>query len=428
MRFTLSSKRLGGGIFGSLAVFAALVAAERGAATIAAPTWAVADVAAAELGCLRGHREDEITLIACDASCAPIPWQLDERGPDGRWALENGPEPTADEPRGVVDDEDAVLFMAADAGRRMRPGERPPGATCMPALRVVGAGFDGWAYAAVVPPPAPRSPIRYVTYDPASDVVSGTRIALGFGAPTPRFMALRDAAGGLGPNLLDRLKVRASARFFGVIPLGRDEDDIEWVFEAWKVGPIRAIRRERQWVRLGWRLRTPIFQSETLVYRDAIELPVRLRLNFPPTYFFSAIEVQAVLDFRDLRGWRLVAPGAPASLVGAGPAWPERRADWLALEGPEVTVILRLRLGDTLSSLRTDVLWRENEGGEGPEAVAGERPAVGFRLTEWGEVEAGHHGFAAVAYALPAGTDLQRFAEQQGAVFEVTVEPEPGAP
>jgi hypothetical protein len=43
-----------------------------------------------------------------------------------------------------------------------------------------------------------------------------------------------------------------------------------------------------------------------------------------------------------------MAPGAPASTVGAGPAWSERRADWLALEGPDVTFILRLRLGDTL--------------------------------------------------------------------------------
>lgn len=409
---------------GFFALLASTVVAASSPATIDAPPWAVANVDAAGLACLRGHREDEIMLLACDASCAPIPWQLDERGPDGRWALDNGPEPNADEPHGVVDDDDAVLFMAADAGRRLRADERPVAATCMLALRVGGAGFEGWVYAAVMSPPAPRSPTRYVTYDPASDVVGGTRIALGFGAPTPRFMALRDPAGGLGPNLLDRLKVRASARFFGVIPLGRDEDDIEWVFEAWKVGAIRAIRRERQWVRLGWRLRTPIFQSETLVYRDAIELPVRLRLNFPPTYFFSAIEVQAVLDFRDLRGWRLVAPGAPASLVGAGAAWPERRADWLALEGPDDTVILRLRLGDTLSSLRTDVVWRENDGGEGPEDVEGERPGVGFRLTEWGAVEAGQHGFAAVAYALPGGTDLQRFADQQRIPVVVTVEPE----
>lgn len=420
----MSSKPLERRFLVLFGLVAALGVGQRSPASIAAPSWAVANVAAADLGCVRGHREDEVTVLACDAVCTPIPWQLDERDADGRWALNGGPEPNRDEPSGVVDDDDVVLFMAADAGRRMRADERPDGATCMPALHVIGAGFDGWVYAAIVPPPAPRSPARYVDYDPASDVVSGSRIALGFGAPTPRFMALRDAEGALGPNLLDRLKVRASARFFGVIPLGRDEDDIEWVFEAWKVGPIRVIRRERQWVRLGWRLRTPIFQTETLVYRDTIELPVRLRLNFPPTYFFSAIEVQAVLDFRQLRGWRLVAPGAPSSPVGGGPAWTERRADWLALEGPDATFILRLRLGETLSSLRTDVLWRENDGGEEPEGVDGERPAVGFRLTEWGEVEAGHHGFAAVAYALPAGADLQRFADQQRAPLEVTVEPE----
>ena len=369
-------------------------------------------------------------VVACRETCGPIPWQLDERDADGALALDGGPEPTHDDPPGVVDDNDELLWMAADAGRRMRAEEIPAAARCRLALAAGDPDDPRWAYAFVVPAPAPRSALRYVDYDTATDTVSGARVALGFGAATPRLMRVRDGTGEPGANLLDRLKVRASARFLGVIPLGRDEDDIEWEFGGWRAGPIRVVRREWQWVRLGWRLRTPIFQTETLVTRDSIELPVRLRLNFPPTYFFRAIEVQAALDFRDLSGWRLLVPGAAAHLIGGGQnaaaaALNEREADWLALAGPNVTFVLRLQLGDSLASLRTRLLYREDADGFEPEAVPGERPAVGFRLTDWGEVDRGEHGFAAVAYALPAAYDIDRFAAEQREPFAVRAEPMP---
>jgi hypothetical protein len=315
--------------------------------------------------------------------------------------------------------------MAADAGRRMRPDERPVGADCVLEVALAADGATQWAYLVAFPDTAPRSPIRYVAYDPARDAVDTARVSIGFGAPTPRSLALHDPGDQPGPNRLDRLKVRASARFLGLIPLGRDEDDIQWEFVAWRAGPIRVVRRERQWVRLGWGLRTPIFRTESFVYRDSVELPVRLRLNFPPSYFFGGIEVQAALDFRDLVGWVVHAPrGRLGTVAGAAGGAVERgdlEGDWLALEGPDLTLVLRLRLGETLASLRRQVLYRENDHGYDPEAAPGEHPAVGFRLTEWGDVDRGHHWFAAAATALPRGYALDEFARQDAAPLAVDV-------
>lgn len=397
------------------------------------PFWRVAALPGAALGCLNGALESHVLVVACGGECEPIPWQLDERDGHGDLALDGGSAPTRDDPPGVIDENDELLWMAADAGRRMRAGEMPDEAACRVEMSLRGPGWEAWAYGFVLPRPALRSPRRYVSYDPATDTVAGARVALGFGAPTPRLMALRTAEGGLGPNLLDRLKVRAAARFLGVIPLGRDEDDIEWAFGGWRAGPIRVVRREWQWVRLGWRLRTPIFRTETLAYRDWIELPVRLRLNFPPAYFFRGIEVQTALDFRDLRGWRLVAPGGPSYAIGApdglGAAeLEERDANWLALIGPSATLVLRLQLGDSLSSLRIRLLARENADGSPPEALAGEMPAVGFRLTDWGDVGRGEHGFAAISTALPAGYDVDRFLARDREPFTVEARPLPAPP
>jgi len=397
------------------------------------PFWRVARLSGETLGCLAGRSEDEVELVACRDTCVPIPWQLDERDGDGEFALPDGPQPNPDDPRGVIDANDELLWMAADAGRRMRAGEVPSDAGCALEVELQGAGATAWVYAVTVPAPAPRSPLRYVTYDPARDVVSAARVAIGFGAPTPRYLALRDSAGQTGPNLLDRLKVRASARFFGLIPLGRDEDDIEWEFGAWHAGPIRVVRREWQWVRLGWGLRTPIFRTETVVSRDYLELPVRLRLNFPPTYFFRGIEVQAALDFRDLRDWRVHTPQGPVGVVGTVPQEVRDRitaqdGDWLALEGPAATLVLRLQLGDSFASLRRQLLYREDVDGYAPEGDAGEHPAIGFRLTDWGAVDRGEHWFAAVATALPAGYDLDRFAREDGAQLTLAVRSLPVPP
>ena len=46
-------------------------------------------------------------------------------------------------------------------------------------------------------PPGAPLPVRYVEYDPVADVVRAARVAIGFGAATPRHLALRDGDGNL---------------------------------------------------------------------------------------------------------------------------------------------------------------------------------------------------------------------------------------
>jgi len=398
--------------------------------------WKPVLVDGARLPCLRGRREEALVVLGCGARCVPIPFQVDERDAAGRLVLNAGPFPDGPDESPGLDDNDELVVMAADLGRPARPGELPEAVPCTHAVHIRGESVDGWFYVAGATAPAPRSPRRYVSYDPESDVFWGRRVAIRFGAATPRALWLREPDGKLGGNLLDRLKIRASARFFGFIPLGRDEDDIESRYVAWKIGTVRVLRREEKWVRLGFGLRTPIFRSETTFYPDYVELPVRLRLNFPPAHFFSAIEVRALLDFADLRGWRLRVPSTRVDLqVGADTEEEGRGLDDLevgvaALAGPEATLVLALDLGPSLSSLRRTLLYREDRRRHNPEEVRGELPGVGFRLTEWEHVDRGHHAFTATSYALPAGYDLEAFARERrrGWSIETTGPLAPGAP
>jgi hypothetical protein len=341
---------------------------------------------------------------------------LDERDETGRLCLDQGPEPNQENPNGVIDRNDEILWMVEDAGRRIRPEEIPSEAVCViEVTQRSGSSEERWTYIFSGPSAAPRSTESYVRYDPQTDVVTGARVGLGFAGPTPEYFALRPPANEPAVNLLDRLKVRASARFLGLIPLWRDEGDLRTELEGWKVGPIRVIRRQRQWVRLGWGLRTPIFRTDTLFYRDYAYLPVHLRLNFPPTYFFRGIEVLGVLDFRDLRGWRLLAQGLAGALPVGNFSKPRRRelnrlpGDWFALLGPSVTLVQVLTTSPSLATIERTLAYREESSWQKPERWQGEMPGVGYRLTDWSDVGEGHHWFASTSYALPPGADVHRF-------------------
>jgi hypothetical protein len=380
------------------------------------PFWQSAILTGESLACVDQARAVHTSVVACTDVCRPIPWQLDERDGGGRLCLDQGPEPNRDDPDGIVDRDDEILWMADDGGRRIRPQEIPADVVC--AVEVAqrsGPAEEKWVYLFVWPSAAPRSAESYVHYDPRTDVVTGSRVGLGFGGPTPEYFALRPSANEPRVNLLDRLKVRASARFFGIIPLWRDEGDLRTEMVGWKAGPIRVVRRQRQWVVLGWGLRTPIFRTDTLFYRDYAYLPVHLRLNFPPTYFFRGIEVLGVLDFRDLGDWHLLAQGLPAALPIGTLDEEQRRdlnrrpGDWFALLGPSVTLVQMLTTSPSLATVeRTLVLRREN-GWQKPERWKGEMPGVGYRLTDWNGVDRGQHWFASTSYALPAGYDVHRF-------------------
>jgi len=402
-------------------------------ATADAPFWEVASITGETLGCLVGAPSDRVALFACQDACAPIPWQLDERDAQGRLALDQGPAPSADDPPGVIDGNDEVRWMAADSGRPMRRDEAPPDARCGVelALRHTEDAAGGWAYAFVLPSTAPRSPTRYVRYDPDRDVISGTRVSLGFRGATPQYLGLRSGEDGVERSVLDRLKVRAFARFLGLIPMRRNEDDLESGFVAWRAGPIRVIRRQRQRIRLGWGIRSPAFGTDTSFYRDFAELPVTLRLNFPPTYFFGGIEIRAALDFRDLRGWQLLAPGLREPLVVGSmrPQDVERLnalpGDWFALIGSNVQLVQVLGSSPSLATVDRRLFYREQTAPDRPEAERGEMPGVGHRLTRWEHVGSGAHWFSATCYALPAEYDLQQFLRERARPVTIEALPFP---
>jgi len=386
-----------------------------------------------EIAMFDGVAIEHLGLLACTtAECHPIPFQVDERDAAGRWVLDQGPMPTADLPPGVLDANDLLLFMAADAGVSAPPGALP-GTSGTPAagtraeisLHDPLEGTTRYAYLVAFATPAPRAAQRNVAYDPVTDRVRGQRVSLGFADGVPGYLAVGD-----GANLLDRLKVRAAATFlFGLIHFTRSEADLRTQFIGWHEGPIRVIRGQRQWVRLGWGIHSPTFGSYTYFYRDFAELPVGLSLNFKPTYFFSNIVVQVILDFRDLRGWTLLLPSLPDALPVDGSMTTQKLAlaelsdKWFALRGPQMTLVQSMDVSPSLATVRRRLLYRETTQPEPPEAVSGEAPGIGYQFDQWEHVGAGAHQLESVSYALPSDVDARKFMRARGVPLQVVVRP-----
>ena len=343
--------------------------------------------------------------------------------------LDQGPEPTADQPPGVLDDHDLVLFMAADAGERVGPRALPgPAPAAEIGVHDPLTGATRWAYLIRFAHSAPRSTVEYVDYDPAHDRVRSRRVGLGFSHGIPDYLAVADDTGELGANLLDRLKVRAQASFlWGLIRISRSEEDLTTQFVGWKRGPIRVIRRQRQRVRIGWGIRSPTFGSSTYFYRDYAELPVSLTLNVPPRYFFGDIDVRAILDFRDLRGWSLLTANLtePLPLDGRMTAQKEALnklpAPWFALLSPKVVLVQTMEVSPSLSSLRQRLIYHEAGKPHPPESVPGEEPGVGFELDRWDAVAAGTHQLASTSYALPPALPVRAFMQARSVPLQIRV-------
>jgi hypothetical protein len=403
----------------------------------------VVSISGRQVGIFDGYDLHHLALFACIEDtghhrCDPIPFQADEVDAQEHWVLDQGPQPNADTPPGVLDANDRLLFMATDAGDRARRADLSPGiAAAEIAVHDPLTGNTSWAYLMAYPGDGPRAARSYVAYDPATDRVRGQRVTLGFRHGVPGYLAI-DGTGNSADSatitpLLDRFKVRATATFlWGLVHFSRNEDDITTEFVAWRQGPIRVIRRQRQWVRIGWGIHSPTFGSYTYFYRDFAELPVGLYLNFPPTYFFGDIVVRAFLDFRDLRGWWLVLPNVPDPIPVDGmmnekkEALRQLPASWFALRGPQVTLVQMLDVGPSLASVRRRLVYNETAiRSEPPEEVPGEEPAIGYALDRWEHVSAGAHQMASTSYALPSDVDIHQFIAARQSPLQVTVQPLP---
>ncbi len=382
---------------------------------------------------LLGRPIEKLEVLAVHGGkLVPIPFQIDQMGARGKYALPDGPEPTPPQDPGHLARDDELAMMISDLGRQCADDCRPPpGAMQIDAADPLG-GPNRFAYLAAVANPE-KSPVTYVRYDPALDRIEADSYRMTLTHQLPTDLSLQDRMDAGGPNLLDRIKVRASARVLGIFHYRVNEDDVRNRLLAWKAGPIRIIRRLSHWVDIILGIRSPEVVSENYFYRDYVDNPFHVRFPWVPRVLFGDIHVRIDLDFSDARGYELVWSGMNQPPVRIGDRAAEQalaatdpppQIRWIALRSPQHTLVQTLRPSPLLRLVVRRLYFRDDPAvPDPPERVPGENPGVGYLLTGWEKLSSGDQVIDSLLISVPGNYDPGLLVKELRRPLRVSVRP-----
>jgi hypothetical protein len=417
-----------------LLLFAIAIAAACPRAAAAAPrAWQPLVLKGAEVPALLGSRIDRLeALVLVDGKLESIPFQVDQRLPDGRYALPMGPHPIAPESPGILGRDDEIAMMIADLGPSAR------GVTAMPigaqevALTDPFGGPARFVYLASVDFPR-LSLRRYIDYDQPHGVIESDAYRVGFTRELPTDFALQDRKYEQRANLIDRIKVRIRARVLKLFDFHVTEDDVDNRLMAWRAGPVRIVRALSHSVRLVLGIRSPAVTSEDFFYRDYIDNPFQLRLPWVPRVLFGDIHARIDLDFLGLSGETLMWSGMKRSALAIGATAAERalmaenpppEIRWIAFRGQGHTVIQMIAPASDLSPLDIRLYFRDDPTTpDPPERVRGEHPGIGYQITGWENLARGRHDIDSMLIVAPGDYDPELLLKELAAPPRVTVTP-----
>ena len=345
-----------------------------------------------------GHLE---VLTIHRGRAEPIAFQVDEVSHDGSYALPEGPAGRRGNPRPTFSPDDEIALMVSDLGEKGTATAQLPSQALEIEVADPLGGPLRYAYVGVAF--APRlSDRRYVAFDPHTDTIETDHYRVGLTNGLPTDFVTQDGVGEHGPNLIDRMKVRLTTLVIGLIRFSFTEDDIHSELLAWKVGPVRVVRRLSHSVNLLLGLHSPVFERNDFFYRDHLENPFKMHFSWAPRIFFRDIRVRIDLDFNDLSGYDLLWSEMPMPPLKIGNQEMEQRLaamgsvpiSWIAIRGAGRTTVQTLAPTPDLPLLNRQLYFNDAPNRpDPPEHIPGEHPGIGYVITGWEKLESGVHRF-----------------------------------
>jgi hypothetical protein len=339
---------------------------------------------------LGGANQSYRVFADLGSGLSAIPFQIDERDSNGIILVSQGPYP--DKVNNQFDPQDELVFMAKDSGQS--PGNYkidgcPKTAEIKIADRKTGA--TGYVVLAQCENPPPFSTKDYVRFDSTTRTVVTDRYNLGYkmGDVYPYdYITINN-----GPDLLDRLKVRAVIGKWG-INYTFNEDHFRHKFIGYKDGPVRVIYKSDDCWSLGplGKIAVPqylYFYQEYARFNDAVDA----RMN--PALFGLDLSVMISHDYSVDRGRGYVFCGnVSPGCEPVGTIAPERvkslteqHMDWGGISGPEGALLTHL-VPDSRLTVRVKGIYVFDENlKDPPEYIKGSSPKIGFNLVDWKNVK-----------------------------------------
>ncbi len=230
----------------------------------------------------------------------PIPFQIDEKLKNGKYALTAGNDRQADD--GVFDDNDELVFMASDTGDQGAKSALPNQPTAVAELTISDPADGGkaWVYLARYETnPPPLSTGDYVVYDNTRTFIDTLRYQMGFHQQallSIGHLSVKPAGGGDNTDIVDRLKVRFSATTLGgMVKIEKNENEFVSRTLGWIDGPVRIVRATANQMML-WKIKTPSAYLYNIYYVNSFEFPTEVNLPFNPAAVMSDIHFRVTSD------------------------------------------------------------------------------------------------------------------------------------
>jgi hypothetical protein len=379
----------------------------------------------ADLPQLIGAPANDIRVFAFrEGRAEVIPFQIDQRDSHGNWVWdvvyrkrfafidEDAGTGLKREPRrhgrGTVDDQDPrgqalldandeLVFMAADAGDREPAARRLLEAETLLEMELSESGRDAraWVYiAGYKRSPPPLATTRYMHYDALDRQV--TTPVYGFHFSDDHMALIHDLSVN-GVTIVDRIRIHGEITVNLPLPNRRvkfSERDIRGYTEGYIAGPVRIIKRNiAHFSMLGGLIRASNVTCDNFYYPRHAEIPVCLSIGFP----VQQVEMTLTTDYRDPPFNRLYMGGAPLEHDSVSDSLRARLrrlgTEWIVLAGDQATLTSLVVLPDTTDG-EAEALPCLCESGQHPlRARVGEGTATetGFVVTSSAECPEGDH-------------------------------------
>lgn len=401
------------------------------------PAWRAIVLKGAAIPQLLGSPESHLEALALRGGhLAPIPFQVDEVLPDGRYALTEGPEPLSDDSPGILDRDDEIAMMLSDLGERASP---PPAELPANALQIEAEDATThtlrYAYLAAVPSPH-LSPVSYVSYEPARGAVDGGSYRMTFRGDFPIGLALRNGRGNFSSSLIEGTQVQVAARILKLFKLRLNASGVANGVMAWHRGPVRVIRRVSHSVKLLFGIESPRVFSDEIFYRDYAEDSFLARVPWLPRLFFDDVQMRTWLDFVGVEDfalgwraneWRVLAPESKRAALAAE-LRDEPEMKWLALRGRGKLVLQTFMPSPDFETLRRRLYYCDgavaaDKSEQAASSCAGGGLQIGYLMTGWENLAAGTHRVDSILMVLAGGAEPDAVLRELAAAPVVKVRP-----
>ncbi len=364
----------------------------------------------ANLRALHGTKIDKVRAFAWrDGGMKQIPFQIDERHPDGSYVWQHGEgSKKQDVDRGAIDRNDELCFMVKDSGAQVGHDAWPSGAKdgVEVEVRDPRSGDKAWIYLIAFDSPPAALDTDYVDItihdDGKTDFRGDGWYADNDKSPSSSFRTTNFYFDG-GKNFVDATQIRVIVNYL-FVTVARGTEDVRVKVKSWIDGPVRVVTLNSAEVHLIWGFYVSSSDSMCIVWSNGSELPMTVDCpvnidsgDDEPSYYSLYLDLKPGVGGLKFFNDKNLEPMPIDGKMGKA----ERRLNraypsWNVVYGDEGAIVTRMLLYDKVvrDQPRNKLVYLDDDKADPdpPEYYEGRRGAAGFQVDLTGLTTGGYKG------------------------------------